>query len=85
MYVLMCETTWRLLTPNGRSLYLVLELVEGGDLFDRIVSKGKYSEPDAVVLVRSMATAVQVGILSTDSIYHVARFLKLGYALWTLH
>ena len=41
-------------------LYLVLELVEGGDLFDRIVSKGKYNEPDAIVLVHSMATAIQV-------------------------
>ena len=42
------------------TLCLVLELVEGGDLFDRIVSKGKYSEPDAIVLVRSMTTAVKV-------------------------
>ena len=29
-------------------LFLVMELVEGGDLFDRIVEKGKYPESDAV-------------------------------------
>ena len=40
-------------------LFLVMELVEGGDLFDRIVDKGKYAESDAVRLVRNMATAIQ--------------------------
>jgi len=40
-------------------LFLVMELVEGGDLFDRIVEKGKYAESDAVRLVRNMATAIQ--------------------------
>merc|ERR1712166_1159479 len=39
-------------------LFLVMELVSGGDLFDRIVDKGKYQESDAVRLVRNMATAI---------------------------
>eukprot|EP00039_Didymoeca_costata_P012142 m.173781 g.173781 ORF g.173781 m.173781 type:complete len:573 (-) comp15394_c2_seq1:70-1788(-) len=44
-------------TPE--ELFLVLELVEGGDLFDRIVEKGKYEEPAAKLLVRDLATAIQ--------------------------
>ncbi|XP_046357232.1 calcium/calmodulin-dependent protein kinase type IV-like [Haliotis rufescens] len=37
---------------------LVLELVTGGELFDRIVSRGFYSEKDAAKAVRDMLTAV---------------------------
>ena len=44
---------------TAEELFLVMELVEGGDLFDRIVEKGKYAESDAVRLVRNMATAIQ--------------------------
>lgn len=44
-------------TPD--ELFLVMELVEGGDLFDRIVEKGKYQESDAIRLVRNMATALE--------------------------
>lgn len=36
---------------EGR-LYLVMELVRGGDLFDRIVDKGRYAEALARELVR---------------------------------
>lgn len=39
-------------------LFLVMEMVKGGDLFDRIVEKQKYPESDAVRLVRNMATAL---------------------------
>jgi calcium/calmodulin-dependent protein kinase I len=35
---------------DGR-LYLVMELVRGGDLFDRIIDKGRYSEELARELV----------------------------------
>lgn len=49
-------------------LYLVLELSEGGDLFDRVVSKSKYSEDDAVVLIHSLATAVH--FLHSRNIIH---------------
>ncbi len=38
--------------------YLVMELVRGGDLFDRIIEKGKYTEADASRLVHCIATAV---------------------------
>jgi serine/threonine protein kinase len=38
---------------DGR-LYLVMELVRGGDLFDRIIDKGRYSEELARELVSSL-------------------------------
>lgn len=40
-----------------RRLNLVMELVTGGELFDRIVEKGSYSEKDAALLVRDIASA----------------------------
>lgn len=39
-------------------LYIVTELVTGGELFDRIVSKGSYSEHDAAALVRKFVEAL---------------------------
>jgi len=32
---------------DSSALYLVLELAEGGDLFDMIVAKGGFDEPNA--------------------------------------
>ncbi|XP_063434507.1 calcium/calmodulin-dependent protein kinase type IV-like [Mytilus trossulus] len=40
-------------------IYLVLELVKGGELFDRIVTRGFYSEKDAAAAVKQMLIAVQ--------------------------
>ncbi|EGG24005.1 putative protein serine/threonine kinase [Cavenderia fasciculata] len=40
-------------------LFLVLELVRGGELFDKIVDRGQYSERDACNLVRQIVSAVQ--------------------------
>lgn len=39
-------------------LYLVLELVTGGELFDQIVARGEYSEQDASGIVRQIISAV---------------------------
>jgi len=39
-------------------LYFVMELVTGGELFDRIVDKGSYSEDDAKILVRKIVNAI---------------------------
>ncbi|KAF8938923.1 hypothetical protein BGZ58_011142 [Dissophora ornata] len=40
------------------NLYLVTELAEGGELFDRICKKGNYYEYDAAHLVRTICSAV---------------------------
>jgi len=43
-------------TPE--KLYLVMELVTGGELFDKIVEKGSYTEAEASTLVRKIVSAV---------------------------
>jgi len=40
------------------TIYLVMELVQGGELFDQIVSRGTYSESDAANIVRQILDAV---------------------------
>lgn len=42
-----------------RHLHLVQELCTGGELFDRIIARGHYSEHDAAVLVRKILLAVK--------------------------
>lgn len=44
-------------TPTD--LYLVMELVKGGDLFDAITSSTKYTERDACVMVFNLAAALK--------------------------
>lgn len=39
---------------EGNKVYLVLEYMEGGELFDRIVQKSKYSEREARDLIKSL-------------------------------
>jgi len=41
------------------NLYLVMELVTGGELFDKIVEKGQYTERDAASIVMKILSAVQ--------------------------
>lgn len=36
-----------------------MELVKGGDLFDRIIDKGRYSEPEAREVMRMLLEAVK--------------------------
>ncbi|KAK2817202.1 hypothetical protein Q5P01_025393 [Channa striata] len=44
-------------TPS--ELYLVMELVKGGDLFDSITSSAKYTERDASVMIYNLAGALK--------------------------
>mmetsp|Transcript_33930 Transcript_33930/g.95459 ORF Transcript_33930/g.95459 Transcript_33930/m.95459 type:complete len:952 (+) Transcript_33930:178-3033(+) len=48
--------------------YIVTELVTGGELFDKIVEMGNYSEKDAAVLVQKMLSAI--GYLHNLNIVH---------------
>lgn len=40
-------------------LFIVMELVKGGDLFDRIIDKGRYSESEAREVMRMLLEAVR--------------------------
>ncbi|KAI3353326.1 hypothetical protein L3Q82_019860 [Scortum barcoo] len=44
---------------TSSELYLVMELVKGGDLFDAITSSAKYTEKDATVMVYNLAGALK--------------------------
>jgi len=52
------------------TLYLVLELLTGGELFDRIIAKGHYSEADArkvaITLLKSVEYLHSIGIAHRD-------------------
>uniref|UniRef100_A0A1B6LT40 Calcium/calmodulin-dependent protein kinase type 1 n=1 Tax=Graphocephala atropunctata TaxID=36148 RepID=A0A1B6LT40_9HEMI len=62
------EEPYRLTHPNivqlletfedKQKVYLIMELVTGGELFDRIVEKGSYTEKDAADLIRQVLEAV---------------------------
>jgi len=41
-----------------KALYLVMELVTGGELFDEIVKRGAYSERDAATIIQQILEAV---------------------------
>ncbi|XP_010781052.1 calcium/calmodulin-dependent protein kinase type 1 [Notothenia coriiceps] len=55
---------------NTSHLYLVMQLVSGGELFDRIVEKGFYTERDASQLIHQILDAVKylhdMGIVHRD-------------------
>jgi len=43
---------------SERDIYLVTDLARGGELFDRIIEKGSFTEKDASVLVKQILEAV---------------------------
>ncbi|VFQ63187.1 unnamed protein product [Cuscuta campestris] len=55
---------------DRRSLYVVMELCSGGELFDRITEKGSYSEKEAAEIGRQVVNVVHVchfmGVIHRD-------------------
>jgi len=55
---------------SKKKVYMVIELLSGGELFDRIVSKGSFSEAEAASLMQSLAGAIKylhgIGIVHRD-------------------
>jgi len=43
---------------DARHIYLVMELCTGGELFDRIIEKGRFSEREAALVMRQILRAV---------------------------
>lgn len=56
-------------------MYLVTELAEGGELFDRICRKGSYYEHDAAQLVRTICQGV--AYLHSKEIVHRGNFFSM--------
>jgi len=58
------------LFETKENLYLVMELVTGGELFDKIVEKGSYTEKDASTIVKKILSAIDylhsTGIVHRD-------------------
>ncbi|KAI3438381.1 hypothetical protein D9Q98_000813 [Chlorella vulgaris] len=55
---------------DRQAVHLVMDLCSGGELFDRIVAKGSYSEKDAAALIRDMVRVVahchHMGVIHRD-------------------
>ena len=55
---------------EGGYYYLILDLIQGGEMFDHLVKDGAYSEADAARLVREVGSALSflhgVGIVHSD-------------------
>lgn len=55
---------------DSRGYFLVLDLIQGGELFDHLVKQGPYSEADAARLIREVASALAfmhgIGIVHAD-------------------
>jgi calcium-dependent protein kinase len=48
---------------DENAVHLVMELCEGGELFDRIVARGHYNERAAANVTRTIVEVVQVCVL----------------------
>lgn len=55
---------------DSAAVHVVMELCSGGELFDRIVSRGRYSEKKAAKLARTIASVVEachsLGVIHRD-------------------
>jgi hypothetical protein len=57
------------------NVYIVMELVEGGELFDHVVDMGAYTEPMAAEVMRKLVTTL--GFLHSQGIVH--RYVCHGF------
>jgi len=64
-----CAQLYEMFETN-KKLYMVMELLTGGELFDRIVSKGSFSELEASQLIQNVLSAINylhgIGVVHRD-------------------
>ena len=46
---------------DDKNIHLIMELSDGGDLFDRISFKGHYEEEDTRIVIRQILEAIKIG------------------------
>ena len=55
---------------EGGFYYLILDLIQGGEMFDHLMKDGAYSEADAARLVREVGSALSflhgIGLVHSD-------------------
>ena len=66
--------------PPSRRILLVLEWMSGGELFQRITTKRKFTEKEASAVTRQIVSAMH--FLHEKNIAH--RDLKVGYNLYCI-
>lgn len=46
------------MVEDGEEIFIVMQLAEGGELFDRIIKRGKFTEKDAAGVIAQVITAI---------------------------
>ena len=43
---------------DDKRMYLITEIVQGGELFDEVLQRGRFSEIDTAILIKAVLTCV---------------------------
>lgn len=79
---------------DEEAVHIVMELCEGGELFDRIVAKGHYTERAAADVMRTIVEVVQVTLgwilaslidRNLDGSYHLSSSLQMCHRHGVMH